>query len=172
MPVEAALITVPSIDFTTLLSLTHGALGYNIADNADASHRKLADAEKFLSCLAALKEDGGEITPNLLPHVSFTLLILADERDLLDILERASGMSFVRADTTAPGVSLAVVTGALGQWKEAVASGVGEAATPAVRICYSKILLLFDRAGLTAVWNDFERRPAPDHSGFLLEYHA
>ena len=30
MPVEAVLITAPTIDFATLLGLTHQALGYNI----------------------------------------------------------------------------------------------------------------------------------------------
>jgi len=172
MPVEAVLITQPVIDFTTLLSLTHHALGYNIAGAADASHRQLADAEKFLSCLAALKEEDGAITPNLLSHVSFSVLVIADERDLLDILERTSGMSFVRAETTAPNVNLAVLTGTLAQWRDAVAAGTSEVTPPTVRTCYSKILLLFDRAGLTSVWNNFERRTAPDRSGFLLEYHA
>jgi hypothetical protein len=172
MPVETVLITTPAIDFTTLLSLSHHALGYNIAGAADASHRKLADAEKFLSCLASLKEQDAEITPSLLSHVSFSVLVIADERDLLDILERTSGMSFVRGETTAPGVNLAVLTGTLAQWRDAVAAGTNDASPPTVRTCYSKILLLFDRAGLTSVWSNFERTTAPDRSGFLLEYHA
>ncbi len=172
MPVEAVLITAPAIDFTTLLGLTHQALGYSIASVADANHRKMVDAEKFLSCLAAFKQEFGEITPNLLSHVSFSVLVIAEERDLLDILERTSGMSFVRADTTAPNVNVAVLTGTLAQWRDAVASGTQEAIPPAVRTCYSKILLLFDRAGLTSVWSNFERRTSPDRSGFLLEHHA
>jgi hypothetical protein len=172
MPVEAVLITAPAIDFSTLLGLTHQALGYNIAGVADSSHRKMVDAEKFLSCLAAFKQQYGEITPNLLSHVSFSVLVIAEERDLLDILERTSGMSFVRAETTAPDVNVAVLTGTLAQWRDAVASGAQEVTPPTVRTCYSKILLLFDRAGLTSVWSNFERRTAPDHSGFLLEYHA
>ena len=169
MPVEAVLITGPAIDFATLLSLAHDALGYNVASVADASHRKMVDAEKYLFCLAAFKEEDGELTPNLLAHVSFSVLVIADERDLLDILEQTSGMSFVRAETTAQNVNLAVLTGTLGQWRDAVASGTNEIAAPMARTCYSKILLLFDRAGLAAVWSNFERRTAPDRCGFLLE---
>lgn len=172
MPVEAVLITGPAIDFATLLSITHDALGYSIASVADSSHRKMVDAEKFMSCLAGFKEELGEITPNLLSHVSFSVLVIAEESDLIDILERTSGMAFVRADTTAAGVNVAVLTGTLAQWRDAVASGTNEATPPTVRTCYSKILLLFDRAGLTSVWSNFERRTAPDRSGFLLEYHA
>jgi len=169
MPVEAVLISGPAIDFPTLLSLTYQALGYNIASVADASHRKMVDAEKILSCLASFGKQHGEITPNLLGHVSFSVLVIADQRDLLDILERTSGMSFVRAETTVPNVNLAVLTGTLGQWHDAVSSGTSESTPPTVRTCYTKILLLFDRAGLTSVWDDFERRTAPDRSGFLLE---
>jgi len=168
MPVEAVLITGPATDFSTLLSLTHHALGYNLASAADASPRKMTDAEKFLSCLAAFKEEAAEITPNLFSHVSFSVLVIASQRDLLDILERA-GMPFVSAETTVAEINVAVLTGTLAQWRDAVASGTNEAASPTVRTCYSKILLLFDRAGLTSVWNDFERRTALDRSGFLLE---
>jgi hypothetical protein len=171
MPVDAAFIAGPAIDFATLLSLTHKALGYSIANNADASHRKLADAEKFVSCLAEMKEEGGEITPNLLSHVFYSVLIAAEERDLLDILERTSGMSFLRADTMAAGINLAVVSGTLAQWKDAVAAGTSEATSPTVRTCYSKILLLFDRAGLTSVWSNFERRPSEDQRRILSPSH-
>jgi len=169
MPVEAVLITGPAIDFATLLSITHDALGYSIASVADSSHRKMVDAEKFMSCLAGFKEELGEITPNLLSHVSFSVLVIAEESDLLDILERTSEMAFVRAETTVKGVNLAVLTGTLREWRDAVAAGTDEATPPTVRTCYSKILLLFDRAGLTSVWSNFERRTAPDRSGFLLE---
>lgn len=168
MPVEAVLINSPAIDFTAFLGLAYEALGYNLAGAADASHRKMVDSEKVLSCLAALKDRSAEITPKLLSHVSFGVLVIADERDLLDILDMTSGMSFVRA-MTVPNVEIAVISGTLLQWRNAVASGTKEAAPPIVRTCYSKILMLFDRAGLTSVWSDFERRMAPDQSGFLLE---
>ena len=54
---------------------------------------------------------------------SFSVFMVADERDLLDILERCSGMSFVTAETTVRGVTAAVVTGTLAQWRDAVAAG-------------------------------------------------
>jgi hypothetical protein len=171
MPVEAVLITGPAIDFAALLSLTNEALGYNVASAVDSSHRKMVDAEKFLTCLAAFKEEDGEITPNLLLHVSFSVLVIADERDLLEILDRTSGFAYVRAETQVPNVNLAVLTGTLAQWRDAVASGTDEAVPPTVRTCFSKILLLFDRAGLTSVWSKYDRTTSPDRSGFLLEYH-
>jgi len=170
MPVEAVLITGPAIDFTTLMSVTYEALGYNIAGAADASHRKMVDAEKFLMCLAALKDESAEtITAHLLSHVSFSVLVIADECDLLNILEMTSGMSFVRAETTVPNVNIVVVTGTLLHWKDAVVCGTNEVAPPIVRTCYSRILSLFDRAGLTSVWRGYDRTTARDRSGLLLE---
>ena len=164
MPVEAVMITTPSIDFTTLLGLTYDTLDRNVASQADASHRKMVDAEKFLSCLAAFKCVEATITPQLLAHVSFSVLIIADESDLLDILSR-TGMSFVTAETTVSGVSIAVATGTLGQWRDAVISGTNLQSASIVRTCYSKILLLFDRAGLTSVWSDYQRSTLAPRSG-------
>ena len=166
MFVETVLIIAPAIDFTTLLGLAHDALGYDIASVADASPRELSDAEKFLVCLAALKDESAEITFNLLSHISFSVLVIAEERDLLDILER-TGMPFVRAETKARDMNVAVLTGTLAQWKNAVASGTDEDAPVPVRVCFSKILLLFDCVGLTSVWSNFERQA--DCGGFYLE---
>src|SRR3989304_5627503 len=99
MFVETVLIIAPAIDCATLLSLAHETLGYSLAAAADASPRKLSDAETFLVCLAALKDESAEIISNVLSHVSFGVLVIAEERDLLDILEKTSGMAFVRAET-------------------------------------------------------------------------
>ena len=170
MPVEAVLITEPAIDFTTFLSVTYEALGYNIAGAVDSSGLKMVDAEKFLMCLAALRDESAKIiTADLLCHVSFGVLVIADKRDLLAILEMTSGMSFIHTETTVPNVDIVVITGTLLQWKTAVASGTNEDAPPTVRACYSKILLRFDCAGLTSVWQDYDRTTARDRSGLLLE---
>ena len=51
---DCVLIQVPSVDFRTFIGLTHKVMGRSPAAAADASHRELSDAERFLSCLAAL----------------------------------------------------------------------------------------------------------------------
>ena len=85
-------------------------------------------------------------------------LDLSDKEAIIDIVDRTSGMSCTRAETMIPNINVAVLTGTLAQWRDAVASGTDEATPPTVRTCYSKILLLFDRAGLTSVWSNYERR--------------
>lgn len=168
MTPEVVLIQQPAIDFATFLGLSHEALGYSPARACDASHRQLSDAERFLSCLAAVRDSKAPagLSPSLLRHVSFSVLVAADERDLVDILQAAAGMPFVTTSTIRPRVQLAVVTGTLAQWRDAVVSGT--AAEGAVRACYCKALLVFERAGLSHVWHDFHKRTTPDKL-FLLE---
>jgi hypothetical protein len=108
------------------------------------------------------------LVPNLLSHVSFSALVIADERDLLDILERCAAMPFVAAETTVRGVTAAVITGTLSQWRDAVAAGSVREAEPPVRAGFNKVYGLFCREGLN-VWGAYRTREAPDHT-LLLEY--
>ena len=143
--------------------LLPGAVGRRLA-------RELSEPEKFLSCLAALRDQKAPagLTPNLLSHVSFSVFVVADERDMLDILERCAGMPFVTAETTVRGVTAAVVTGTLAQWRDAVAAGSVHEAEPSVRAGFNKVYGLFCGAGLN-VWGDYRTREAPDRT-LLLEY--
>lgn len=169
MHADAILIQQPAIDFTKFLGLSHKMLGFSPASKADASRRQLSDAERFLSCLAVMKDSNAPVSlsPHLLTHVSFSVLLAADERDMLDILEYCSSMPFVACDTVARGVQAAVVTGTLAQWRDAVISGCQPAVEPNVRTLFNKILSIFEAACLN-VWNDCDRRPGPDNT-LLLE---
>ncbi len=171
MQADAVLIQQPAIDFTTFLGLSHQMFGVSPATAADASHKQLSDSERFLSCLAALKDTKAPVSlpPHLLTHVSFSVLLAANERDMLDVLEYCAGMPFVAADTLARGVQAAVVTGTLAQWRDAVISGCQPDVEPTVRALFGKILAIFEAARL-CVWNDCERRPHPDGT-LLLEDH-
>jgi hypothetical protein len=171
MPAEALLINGPAIDFNTFLNVANKAIGYSPASKADASARKFSDAEKFLSCLASLRDQSAPagVTTNLLSHLSYSVLVIADERDLIDVLEAAAGIPFVQAETTLRGVNIAVMHGTLAQWRDAVASGATPAAEPNVRMLFSKILVLFEKV-MPSIWSDYTRKSAPDQTGFFLEY--
>lgn len=170
MRVDAVLIQQPAVDFATFLGVTHDALGYSPAGPSDASHRKMSDAEKFLSCLEALHDRTAApgLRPALLTHVSFSVLIAADDRDVIDIVESAAGMPFVRTETKARGIDLVIVTGTLAQWRDAVISGSHKGG--AVQACFCKICGLFENAGLN-VWTDCTRKTNPETRLFYLEDH-
>ncbi len=169
MQADAVLIQTPNIDFTKFLGLSHKMFGFSPAKSADASHRQLNDSERFLSCLAALKDDQSPVglPPHLLTHVSFSVLLAASERDLLDVLEYCAGMPFVAADTIARGIQAAVVTGTLAQWRDAVISGCQAEVEQTVRILFNKILGIFESNNLK-VWNDCAHKQSTDKT-LLLE---
>lgn len=167
---DALLIQQPSVDFAAFLGRTTQVLNYSPSSQADACGRQLHDAEKFMSCLAAMKDQEATVglSPHLLAHVTFSMLITADERDMLDILEYCSGMPFVIADTCARGVQVAVVTGNLSQWRDATISGCQPQIETTVRMLFNSIVALFESVNLN-VWTDCERRQAGPT--FLLEDH-
>jgi hypothetical protein len=167
---SAILISAPAIDFRAFLGLSHKVLGRSPAAPSDACRRELSDAERFLSCLAALRDEHAPIglSPHLLAHVSFSAFIGADERDMLDILQLCAGMPFVAVETIVRGVQAAVVTGTLSQWKDAVVSGCSKGVPLPARHCFNKLHGLFVAAGLN-VWHDFTARNASDQTFLLLE---
>lgn len=167
MNADAILITQPSIDFTTLLSLSHQALGYSIAAACDSSRKQQSDAERFLSCLAALRDPhaAAGLAPNLLTHIAFSVLIACDERDMLEVMECASGIAFVYSETVARGILLAVASGSMAQWRDAVVTGSRREGM--VRLLFNKVMGQFEAAGLN-VWQDFNKRYQANNL-FLLE---
>jgi len=167
---SAILISAPSIDFHTFVGLSHQVLGRSPAAPSDACRRELSDAERFLSCLAALRDERAPVglSPHLLRHVSFSAFIGADERDMLEILQLCAAMPFVVVETIVRGVQAAVVTGTLSQWRDAVASGCGKGVPTPVRHCFNKLHGLFTAAGLN-VWGDYTPRSQSDQTFLLLE---
>jgi hypothetical protein len=154
----AILIQTPCIDFSKFLSASHEMFGYSPSAASDASHRQLNDTERFLSCLASMKDKNAPLTlpPHLLTHVLFSVLVATDERDMMDVLECCSSMAFTVADTLARGVQAAVISGTLSQWKTAVLSGCDYSTEQSVRFIFNKILILFETANLN-VWQDFKK---------------
>ena len=169
MQFDAVLIQRPAIDFPTFLGLSHKMFGHSPAAAADRNRRQLHDAERFLSCLASLQDPNALVglSPHLLAHVSFSVLLATNERDLLDVLGYCSGMPFVAADTVARGFQAAVITGTLAQWRDAVISGCQADVEGSVRALFNKILSIFEAANLN-VWTDCTRKPSKDNT-LLLE---
>jgi hypothetical protein len=164
---DALLITTPAVDFDRFLTDGHKMTGRSLATSADSTRRQISDTEKFLSCLAVLNGDTGVgFPPRLLAHVSFSMLVWGDDRDLLDVFQLC-GMPFVMTDTIARGIQAGVITGTLSEWRDAVASGLRQSIEPAVRHIFGQMLIRFEQSGLSAVWADFSKKASP--IGFYLE---
>lgn len=161
---EAVLITQPCVNFGSFLSACNEALGYPINAEVDRSATKMSDSEKFLTCLASIRDHNDPFSKSLLYHVSFSAILVCDEDDLLLAMSQCAGMSFVTSDTVAKRISLGVVTGNLAQWRDAVISGCE---LSRVRPLFNKLMDQFLAQGLN-VWGDFNRKY--DNGTFLLEH--
>ncbi len=170
MQPEVMFVLTPVFNLQTFPSTCRQVLGYSPLRASDALEREVSDAERFLSCLAAFRDPKAPAgyALHLLPHVSVSIFIVADDRDVRDILEYCSGMSFVTTETLARGILAAVVSGTLAQWRNAVVSGSVRETEGPVRLAFNKLRTLFRGAGLD-VWVDYRTREADDHT-LLLEY--
>lgn len=167
------LVLKPAIDFTTFTNLSEKVLGFNPAGRANRSVINFSDAERFISSLAAYRDPDSQPgispgTPTLLNMLAYGVQVVAEERDMMDILETASGMPFVIADTTVRGIMVAVICGTLAQWRDAVKTGTDGQLEHNVRACFCNIKGLFDHEGLSAVWKDFSIRAHSDNT-FSIE---
>jgi hypothetical protein len=169
MQPDVVVIAHTAIDFNLFVGLAREILGFNLASAVDGSPKRLSDGERFLSCLAAMRNPEAAVgmQPCLLSHVALSVFLAADEPDLAAILECVSGMSFVTAETVKRGCRCAVISGTLAQWRDAIRSGSTPAADQMVRVCFNKIYQQFCGAGLN-IWTDCNVRQAPDNT-LLLE---
>jgi len=165
---NAVIIQTPNVDFGAFLGLAREALGYNPAARLDASAIERGEAERFISCLAAIEDRTAQpgLTAHLLDHATVSVLVAADLADALEI-EAVAAMPCVTAETKLREVRLLILTGSLGQWKRAVLSGSIPIRFATVRACFNRIMTAFVAAGLN-LWKDCKRDAAPDGT-LLLE---
>ena len=170
MKPEAIIICRTEVDASTFLGIALRVLGHSPSAAADASGRTMSDAARFISYLAAMRDPKAkvELSPKLLAHVSYSLLMVVDGVDVLPIMECASNMPFVSVETTMRNVWLLVITGTLLQWKTAVIAGSSLDVDSSVRFLFNKIQGLFQEEGVNP-WTDYRQRQAPDQVTYLLE---
>jgi hypothetical protein len=170
MQTKALFVLTPVFNRRDFPAACRQVLGYSPLAGVGAAEREMSDAETFLSCLAAFHDEKAPagFALHLLPHVSYSILVVADDQDMRDILEYCSGMSFVTANTLARGATAAVISGTLAQWRNAVASGSGRNVEGSVRLGFNNIRRLFSAACLD-LWDDYCVSEADDHT-LLLEY--
>lgn len=170
MQPEIFIVQRPDVDFPTYLTVAMKVLGHSLASAADASPHCLTVVSRFLSCLSAMKDSEAEVglNPKLLAHVMYSVLIVADEPDVLDVMECTGGIPFVTTETIARGVLLAIMSGSLAQWKLAIVAGSTPEMPSSVRYAFNQIQKQFQSEGIN-LWADYRQRQAADQVTFLLE---
>lgn len=156
---RSVLVTQPSLSVENLAVACSQLFDHKVVEGVDKSVRKLSDAERFLSIIDAMRRPDAPVglNPDLLKHVTFSVLTVAMEEDMLAILEICSGMSATLADTKGRGIMAAVITGTLNQWRDAVVAGCRRHVVYEVRSGFNQIHSLFVGSGLGAVWRGYKQ---------------
>jgi hypothetical protein len=154
------LIETPHLDLPTFLSLCEQVLGYSPARAADKSN--LQGFAHLLACLATFRDKdatpsvkGAKDVYNLL-HFGF--IIASDDYDMAPILEVLGGMPFALTETKLRGVQAAFITGTLPQWRQAVLRGCRQDQTETIRVCFDKVYLQFQQAGLADAFGKLTKK--------------
>jgi len=168
MDPTAIIIQQSELDTSTFLAACIEMLGYSPASAAeDQGHRGI---EHSLGCLSAFREQwakpGVEAASAMYDLMSISCLVIADERDMVDLLEVAA-MPFAFTETQRRGVQVAFVSGTLRQWRTAILRGCKQEAERHVRACFDTIYLQFRSVGLAPMLNRSQRNL--NDNTFLLE---
>lgn len=168
---KSTFISQPSVEFGVLLQACDEILGHKVTHGVDSTSKRLSDSERFLSILSAMRDAEARVgfPPNLLTHVSFSVLTVASDVDMMDILEACSGMAFTHAETKMRGILVSVITGTMQQWRDAIVTGT-QHSQATIRAGFNQLHDLFVQVGLGSIWNDYEQKPQDDGTYLLIEY--
>ena len=164
----AILVTLPNVDFTKFVGACREVLGYSPATAANSCRWDLSESEKFLSCLAAIRNQEAPVGIARLCYHIFRVVCLSlrTSGTCSKFWERCTAMPNVSAETTVRGVRAAVVSGTLAQWREVVATASVRETHLSVRTGFTNIHRMFIGAGLN-LWKDYSIRDVSDGTRFL-----
>lgn len=167
---QVVIIQKPSIDFNAFLSVASQVLGYNPAAASDKSSKKMTDSERLILCLQSMKNpEALKFRDYFLEHINLSVMVLALEADLLEVMEICSAMPLVSTTTLRRDVGLAILTGTVRQWREAVVVGCSKDISMTVGILFTATYQAFVKDGFGFVWNQYTVRPTR-HGQLLLEH--
>ena len=146
-------IILPDINIDNVLSAAKHAVG-NVSRVADKSTRPLNVYERYLSALSCLQNKDSDLTHSIQnvsvqKHLSFAFLIFEDEDTISKSME-FSGLSHSVFDTKKKRVKMAIVSGTLAEFRDAIPDC---SAIPDLAELYDQIYLAFEAAGFRQVFN-------------------
>lgn len=170
MKSQVLIIQKPSIDFNAFLTVASQVLGYNPAAASDKSSKKMTDSERLILCLQALKNpDALKFRDYFLKHINLSVMVLALEADLLEVMEICATMPLVSTTTLRRDVGLVILTGTVKQWREAVAIGCSKDVSLTIGVLFTDIYQVLVKDGYGFVWNSYSVKNH-NHGQLLLEY--
>jgi hypothetical protein len=166
------LITIPRLDWDNYLKDVAELTGHSPTSSIDSSIIKLKGMAKYIISLGEFK---GDLDPNsalrtspLLAHLFFSFRIDSASSTMFKILE-ITDLSVTSATRKKPKGRVAIVSGNLKQWKDAVTTALSSKHSPDILWIFNECHQTFCQLGLTAVWGDYRKIPVTGTT-YLLEY--
>jgi hypothetical protein len=160
------------LDLSRWLPIARNVLGYSVAKAADAATVPLSDMPHALACLAAFKDEKAPASVSWAwPQwdlLSAGFFIVAEELDMVGILDMLAGMPVTVAETTQRHILAAVVSGTLAQWRQAVKKACNGRQEPGVCAAFNTIYRHLEAEGLRDLFHGLKLTPQTDNT-FLLE---
>lgn len=162
-----------SIDWSNLIKSTNESLGRSITKSLDRHHIKPATLSAFIAALGELKKpdsDPIDMIRNpgaLARHVSYSVLLAADKRVIIELIE-SSSLSILSTGTNVRQIRLAYISGTLEQWFVSIINGCSSLSSKELRLFYDHCLIFIEKDGFAQLWSDYRRVVQPDKT-FLLE---
>lgn len=165
-------IAITNVAWQQYLNTVTELLGKSPSRGVDSCSAKLSDFAKYTASLAEFQM-GQELDAKRilrtrgpwLQHTFYSFLILTSNTMILKVAE-ATDLSIL--STKADTYRLALVSGTLDKWRDAVILFCDKSGSKRLRLIFNQIKRAFDQLGLQDVFFEFSLRDAGDGT-FLLE---
>lgn len=160
-PIVQPLVSI-EINWEVLLETAKTALQRTVTGSIDANSKTLGDFASYIAALGEMETpnthpDKVLVEPgSLLKQLFFGFMIVSFTDDFHKIRYRTDLAIHLTA-TVYPGVSMAVVSGTLEQWRTAVINCCIERIDLTIRLVFNKILSEFEKMGLYRIWLDYSK---------------
>lgn len=167
---QIVIVGRPTVDFVIFLSAANKVLGRSISKSVD-SYRFPTKNVSVLICYLTEMLNSGSIPSlknagALLRHLSYSLVIRSSFLSIFDLLSNSS-ISVSSAECS-DGTYLSYASGNLEEWREAIINSCSDSSSIELRLLFDRILLTFEKEGLSDVFSDYRKVNLPDKT-FRLE---
>jgi len=163
-----ALVQFSNVNVPKLLALGRQTLDRNLAESADSAGHD--PPLHHMLCIAALKSPGARTSVDVKPYTNLFhagFMIIADERDMSEILELA-GMPSILTETVERDMAQVFISGSLSQWRDAVMRGCQLEVSREARHTFNLIYTQFKTIGLAGIFSVKSKPHARDQT-FTLD---
>lgn len=173
MDPQAFPIAQSVINWGHYLTMMQKATGISLTRSLDRANMPADNLAAFIVTLNELKGDVDSALDALrnsgpfLHHLSVSFVVIAESQTMRDLLEGVD-LHVTIGETLKSGVEIAVVSGNLSQWRNAVIDGCSEGTSYGLRALMGKCMLYFEQAGLHHLWAFFKKTTMHDSTFKLL----